>query len=64
MEDGWSEALALLQRALAILDETKAPSEIGAYLDLAIVRLSEYVEAAAARGRSGIASIFPDQFET
>ena len=47
MDKGWSEALALMQRALAMLDETKAPPEVGAHLDLAIVRLAEYIDTAA-----------------
>ena len=49
MDKGWSEALALMQRALAMLDETKAPAEVGAHLDLAIVRLAEHVDTAAAQ---------------
>lgn len=47
MDKSWSEALALMHRALAMLDETKAPAEIGAHLDLAIVRLAEHIDAAA-----------------
>jgi hypothetical protein len=34
-----SDALALMRQALAILDESGAPPEIGADLDLAIARL-------------------------
>lgn len=39
MDKSWGEALALMQKALAILDESNAPPEIGADLDLAIARL-------------------------
>ena len=49
MDKGWSEALALMQRALAMLDEAKAPAEVGAHLDLAIIRLAEHIESAAAQ---------------
>lgn len=49
MDKGWSEALALMQRALAMLDDTKAPAEVGAHLDLAIVRLAEHIAATAAQ---------------
>ncbi len=33
------EALALLERALGLLDETSAPSQIGAYVDLGLCHL-------------------------
>lgn len=39
MEKSWSEALILMRTALAILDASEAPSEVGADLDLAIARL-------------------------
>lgn len=39
MDKSWSEALALMRKALAILDESNAPPEVGADLDLAIARL-------------------------
>ena len=35
----WSTALALLERALKILDDSHAPGEIGASLDLARCQL-------------------------
>jgi len=44
----WSDALALMQRALAMLDESQAPAQIGAHLDLAIIRLQEHISNAAA----------------
>jgi hypothetical protein len=37
--DGWSQALAQMQSALKILDDTQAPEDIGPHLDLAICRL-------------------------
>jgi hypothetical protein len=36
-----AEAMTLMQQALQLLDETDAPADIGAHLDLAIVRLGE-----------------------
>jgi len=44
----WSDALALMQRALAMLDESHAPAQIGAHLDLAIIRLQEHISNAGA----------------
>ena len=40
-ESKLADAMALMQRALQLLDETQAPADIGAHLDLAIVRLGE-----------------------
>jgi hypothetical protein len=37
----WEEALALLERALQILDDSDAPMEIGCQLDLARARLRD-----------------------
>lgn len=36
-----ADAMALMQRALQLLDQAQAPADIGAHLDLAIVRLGE-----------------------
>ena len=38
------EALDLMRSALAILDETESPADIGAHLDLAICRLQEELD--------------------
>src|SRR6476646_6843040 len=43
------EARLLMERALALLDETDAPAEIGAHLDLAICSLRETIGEASAR---------------
>lgn len=45
MTGTWDDALAAMRRALHILDETHAPGDIGAHLDLAIARLVEAKEA-------------------
>ena len=37
----WADALSLMQRALALLDESCCAPEIGAHLDLAATRLEE-----------------------
>lgn len=50
MDKIWSDALALMQRALAMLDESEAPAQIGAHLDLAIIRLQEHLAGAAQEG--------------
>ena len=42
-ETGMSAALAMMKRALRILDEEEAPGEIGAHLDLAICLLGEAI---------------------
>jgi hypothetical protein len=57
MNKSWSEAAALMRQALAILDETEAPAEVGAHLDLAIARLREHLGSAGADdpGRKGVA---------
>ena len=36
-------ALQLMQQALSLLDAVQAPADIGAHLDLAIVRLNQLV---------------------
>lgn len=59
----WSEALALMQRALAMLDESQAPAHIGAHLDLAIIRLEEHLSDASAAAEEfgrGIRRSLPD----
>lgn len=61
MEMVWSEALALMQRALGMLDESQAPAQIGAHLDLAIVRLQEHLSDAASDDvRPSIRRSLPD----
>ena len=60
MDKGWSEALSLMQRALTILDESHAPAEIGAHLDLAIIQLSAHISAGASEVRSGMPGPFAD----
>jgi hypothetical protein len=37
----WKEALDRVREALAILDESNAPPEIGGHLDLAVCRLDD-----------------------
>ena len=37
-------ALRRMREALELLDEAQAPADVGAHLDLAIVRLSEFLE--------------------
>src|SRR5213592_1479720 len=39
----WAEALALMQRALAMLDQSHCAADIGAHLDLAASRLEEHM---------------------
>jgi hypothetical protein len=41
--DRLSEALALMQKALQLLDEAKAPPQVGANLDLATCRLQDEI---------------------
>ncbi len=36
-----AEAMVLMQRALRLLDSAQAPADIGAHLDLAIIRLGD-----------------------
>jgi hypothetical protein len=60
MDKGWSEALSLMQRALTILDETHAPAEIGAHLDLAIIHLKVHVDAALAQSAGGTSTPLTD----
>jgi len=40
-----SDALARMNEALRILDETRVPGDIGGHLDLAIARLEQRLEA-------------------
>lgn len=42
-----ADAMSLMQQALQLLDETDAPADIGAHLDLAIVRLGEAMAKAS-----------------
>ena len=46
--DPLSRALQLLQSALELLDQADAPADIGAHLDLTIVRVRELLDAPAA----------------
>jgi aspartate aminotransferase-like enzyme len=41
-----TNALVLMRRALATLDEIGCPGDIGAHLDLAAARLEEWIEDA------------------
>lgn len=43
--DHGTRALELMMEALVTLDESALPADIGAHLDLAIVRLRQYVDA-------------------
>ena len=43
----WRSALESLEEALRILDESDAPPQIGAQLDLAIQRLREVIDSAS-----------------
>jgi hypothetical protein len=45
MSKNWNDALASMRSALEILDITGAPMDIGAHMDLAIVRLEEAIAA-------------------
>lgn len=38
-----ASALALMNQALGLLDDARAPAHVGAHLDLAIVRLAEAI---------------------
>ncbi len=42
--NGLAEALALMERALHLIDEHDGPADVGANLDLAIHRLKEWIE--------------------
>ena len=50
-------ALKLMTEALRTLDESPLPADIGAHLDLAIVRLREHLEVAQ-RDPEGLACAF------
>jgi hypothetical protein len=39
----WEEALTLMRSALRLLDDSEAPADVGAHLDLAIIRLEAAV---------------------
>ena len=41
-----TDALALMERALGILDANGGPVDVGAHLDLAIERLKDWLERA------------------
>ena len=43
--DPSTEALLLMEKAIAVLDVTDAPSEVGAHLDIAIHRLRNWIAA-------------------
>ena len=40
-------ALRRMREALDLLDEAQAPADVGAHLDLAIVRLAQFLEPSA-----------------
>lgn len=46
--DAGRRALHLMTEALAALDESALPADIGAHLDMAIVRLGKHVDSAKA----------------
>jgi hypothetical protein len=50
--DRMRQALDLMTEALRLLDEARAPAQVGAHLDLAIVRLAEAIPPGASNGRS------------
>lgn len=58
-ESKLADAMALMQRALQLLDQTQAPADIGAHLDLAISRLAE-ARARAAGSQSEAELSRPD----
>jgi len=39
-----AQALDLMQRALSLIDQADGPGDVGAHLDLAILRLIEWIE--------------------
>ena len=43
LQEGAGEALALMERALGLLDATECPADVGAHLDLAIHRLKDWL---------------------
>ena len=45
-----SRALALMTQALELLDEARAPAQLGAQLDLAIARLVEAIRPGKSTG--------------
>lgn len=47
--DHGARALELMTEALAALDESTLPADVGAHLDMAIVRLRQYVQVPEAR---------------
>ena len=46
-ETKMADAMALMQQALRLLDDAGAPADIGAHLDLAIVRLGDAIAKAS-----------------
>jgi hypothetical protein len=42
----WNDALVSMRTALKILDQSGAPLDVGAHLDLAIARLEEVIATA------------------
>lgn len=40
----WTSALKQMSNALNLLDDSDAPRDVGAHLDLAIVRLTDEIE--------------------
>lgn len=59
-ESKLADAMSLMQRALQLLDETQAPPDIGAHLDLAIVRLGEATaQASCTRAQADLSTPAP-----
>jgi hypothetical protein len=48
-----SQALALMETALRLIDEVKAAHQVGAHLDLAICRLKDVLSQPPGRSESG-----------
>lgn len=46
-ETKMADAMSFMQQALQLLDESQAPADIGAHLDLAIVRLGQAMTKAS-----------------
>lgn len=39
-----AEALEIMQHALSLIDQAEGPGDVGAHLDLAIMRFIEFIE--------------------
>ena len=59
-ESKLADAMALMQQALELLDESQAPPDNGAHLDLAIVRLGEALaQAPGSQAPAGLSTPAP-----